>query len=111
MSDTAGLSYKEPDKIDWDNYNPSSKYTPPPQAGTIGADGKLVSTIFFGQLPLAIVPEVNPTTELRQYLLDPIKLVRSGASDGYEIRFTRAGVKQWVNSKTGKPINASMVGN
>ena len=109
-TDTAGIDLREPDKMDWDNYNPGTKYTPPPQVGEI-KDGKLVSTVFFGQLPSAIVPEVSQSTQLRQYLIDPIKLVRSGQSDGYEIRFTRASVKKWTNKKTGEPINASMVGN
>jgi hypothetical protein len=109
--DTAGLNLREPEKMDWDNYNPGTRYMPAPQAGTFDATGKYVEKVFFGQLPTNIVQEVNQKTELRQYLLDPIKLVRSGEADGYEIRFTRAGVKMWVNSKTGKPMNASMVGN
>jgi hypothetical protein len=110
MSDTAGLSYKEPDKMDWDNYNPGSRYMAPPQALEVGADGKTKQKVYFGQLPSTIVQEVNQTTELRQYLLDPIKLVRSGESDGYEIRFTRASLKKFTNKK-GEPIEASMVGN
>lgn len=110
MSDISGMDLREPEKMDWDNYNPQSKFIVPPQAGKI-ENGKLVSTIFYGQLPATIVQEVGQETKLRQYLIDPIKLVRSGESDGYEIRFTRASVKQWTNKKTGKPINASMVGN
>lgn len=110
MADTAGLAYTEPDKMDWDNYNPGSRYTPPPQCGVVGEDGKFHPTTFFGQLPQTITAEVNQTTNLRQYLIDPIKLVRSGSSDGYEIRFTRAGVNKFKNKK-GEPINASMVGN
>jgi len=110
MADTAGLKYTEPEQMDWDHYNPSSKYAPPPQCGVLGPDGKLTSTIFYGTLPKVIVEEISATTQLRQYLLDPIVLVRSGESDGYQIRFTRASVKKWAG-KDGKPINASMVGN
>jgi hypothetical protein len=110
MSDTSGLELREPDRMDWDNYNPGSRYSAPPQAGTFNEQGKFIPTTYFGQLPTNIIPEVQASTGLRQYLIDPVKLVRSGANDGYEIRFTRAGVKKWMD-KNGKPINASMVGN
>lgn len=107
MSDTSGINLREPEQMDWENYNPGTKYTPPPQA--LGADGKPV--VFYGQLPKEVVAEVNEKDQLRQYLLDPITIVRSGTSDGYTIRFTRASVKKFMNRKTQKPINASMVGN
>lgn len=112
MNDTAGVNLREPDQIDWENYNPGSKYTPPPQVGT-KVDGKFVATVFYGQLPKAdqIKAEVDEQTQLRQYLIDPITLVRSGSSDGYQVRFTRASLKQFTNRKTGKAMNASQVGN
>lgn len=106
-TDIAGTSLAEPEQIDWDNYNPGSKFTPPPPA--LGVDGKAL--VYYGTLPTTVKAEVDEKSNMRTYLLDPIKLVRSGSADGYEIRFTRVGLKQFTNKKTGKPINASMAGN
>jgi hypothetical protein len=97
---------KEPGQINWDNYNPGSKYQAPPQAK--GPDGKF--TVFYGQLPTTIEQEVDDDG-YRRYLLDPIKIVKSGAADGYLVRFGRVSVKPWINHKTGEPKNASAVGN
>ena len=103
--DTAGLGLKEPQQIDWDNYNPGSKYIPPPVP--VGADGKVL--VFTGQLPTTIEKE-QADAGYRRYLLDPIKLVKNGNGvDGYTIRFTRASVKPF--EKNGKVQNASPVGN
>jgi len=51
----------------------------------------------FGQLPTTV--ELGQTDDgFREYILDNIKLVKSGPSaDGYVIRFTRANVKAWKN--------------
>lgn len=102
------MKYREPDQIDWDNYNPQSgKFRRPPVP--LGPDGKAI--IFYAQLPIQIGMELDKE-EFRQYLFDPIVLVRSGAeADGYEIRFTRASIKPWVDQKTGKSRNASPAGN
>ena len=103
--DTAGLGLKEPQQIDWDNYNPGSKYQAPPVP--LGPDGK--NLVFTGQLPSAIAQETDKEG-YRQYVLDPIKLVKNGSGiDGYTIRFTRASIKPF--EKEGKVQNASPVGN
>ena len=103
---TSGIGLNEPNQIDWDNYNPGSKYQAPPEA--VGVDGK--SIIYTGQLPTDIVPEVDSKTNFRTYLLDPIKLVKNGQGpDGYTIRFTRASVKPF--ERNGKVQNASPIGN
>ena len=105
MAETAGLGLKEPSQIDWDNYNPGSKYQAPPPA--LGGDGKAIT--YTGQLPTAITQEQDDAG-YRRYLLDPIKLVKNGNGvDGYTIRFTRASVKPF--EKNGKVQNASSVGN
>lgn len=109
MADTAGLNLNQPPKIDWDNYNPGSKYTPPPVP--VGPDGKKI--VFSGQ-----VGGIKPTEDQennRQYILDPIKLVKMGSGvDGYEIRFTFVGTQPFFKTLpdgTKKPLNASPVGN
>lgn len=104
MADTSGLNLNNPPQIDWDNYNPGSKYTPPPVP--VGGDGK--NLVFTGQVQ-GITPGEDKDNN-RQYVLDPIKLVKMGQGlDGYEIRFTYVGTKPF--EKNGKPINASPVGN
>lgn len=103
--DTAGLGLKEPSQIDWDNYNPGGKYQAPPPA--VGADGKNI--VYTGQLPTTITQEQD-RDGYRQYVLDPIKLVKNGnGADGVTIRFTRASVKPF--EKDGKVQNASPAGN
>ncbi len=106
MSDVAQLNLKEPDQIDWSNYNPGSKYLPPPPAK--GVDGKPIT--YFGQLPKEFTFEADQEGYL-QALVDPIVLTKNGQGvDGYSIRFTRVSVKQFQN-KQGKPVNASSFGN
>ena len=110
---TAGIGLKEPSVMDWDNYNPGSKYQRPPEAK--GVDGKAL--VYTGQLPQTIFDGGNTPTEkdvdrdgFRSYLLDPIKLVKNGGTaDGYVIRFTRASVKNF--ERNGVVQNASPVGN
>ena len=105
MADTAGLTLKEPQQIDWDNYNPGKKYQAPPPAK--GGDGKAI--VYTGQLPNTIGTEQD-NDGYRRYTLDPIKLIKNGNGvDGYVIRFTRASVKPF--EKNGKVQNASAVGN
>lgn len=91
--DVSGMNLKEPEQVDWDNFPTGGSYQTPPQA--VGADGQEI--VYFGQLPTTIVQGETPD-QLREYLLDPIKLVKSGpGADGYIVRFTRANLKTWKN--------------
>lgn len=108
MADIAQLGLKEPEQVDWDNYNPGSKYTAPPEPADPA--GNLVT--FQGQLPSTIVPEVSEKSGYRTFLLDPIKIVKSGAgADGYEIRFARVSVEKFKSADGTKVYNASSAGN
>lgn len=103
--DTAGIGLKEPQPIDWDNYNPGSKYQAPPVP--VNADGS--RRVFTGQLP-GVIAEETDRDGFRSYLMDPIKLVKNGGdADGYVIRFTRASIKNF--EKNGVVQNASPAGN
>lgn len=110
MTDLAGLNLKEPEQIDWDNYNPGSKYVAPPPAK--GADGKYLT--YFGQIPQTVGETdtlgVTKDEGYRTFLIDPIKIVKSGTADGYQLRFSRVSTKPFAG-KDGKPINANGVGN
>jgi len=100
MADTSGLTLQEPTQVDWDNLNAGGKYQAPPAA--IGADGK--SIVYNGQLPTTITAEQDDEG-FRNYLLDPIKLVKNGQGiDGYELRFARVGLKPWKNGKNGTAL-------
>jgi hypothetical protein len=105
----AGLTLREPDQIDWDNYNPGGKFVAPPPA--VGADGKPI--VYYGQLPSTLGPDAFAVTKdgYRQYVLDPITLVKGGAFDGYRFRFTRVSTKPFIDGKTQKPKNANGAGN
>lgn len=105
MANTAGMGLTEPRQIDWDNYNPGSRYVPPPPAKDAG--GKTI--VYSGQLPKDVIEEQDDEG-YRRYLLDPITLVKNGGTvDGTTIRFTRVSVKPF--EKNGKPVNASSAGN
>lgn len=106
MSDVSQVNLKEPEQTDWDNYNPGGKYVAPPPA--VGPDGKFI--VYNGQVPGKIDLDVTPEG-YRSFLLDPIKLVKSGPADGYELRFTRVNVKKFLNKKTNEPGNMSSAGN
>lgn len=100
------LDLKEPEQIDWDNYNPGSKYMPPPPA--LGVDGKAL--VYFGTLPKITDQNFEATDEgFLQVVADPITIVKSGSADGYQIRFSRFNVKKF--QKNGKTIEASSLGN
>ena len=105
MGDISQLNLKEPDPVDWENYNPVSKFIPPPQAK--GADGRFI--LYYGQAPTVF--EEGATDEgLLDMLIDPIKVVKSSnGADGYAVRFTHASVKQY--ERNGKLSNASKLGN
>lgn len=110
QNDIAGLSLKEPEKVDWDSYNPQSTFQAPPPA--LGVDGKPIT--YYGQAPKEFTFDATKETQyseggLLEALIDPIVIVKSGAADGYQIRFTRASVRKF--KKGDKEINASMLGN
>src|SRR3990167_3279526 len=111
MSDVAGVNLKEPDKMDWENYNPGSKFVAPPPA--LGPDGKAI--VYFAQAPDAFTyKDFLGATEdgYRTFLIDPLTIVRSGnGADGYKLRFTRVSVRKFLNKRTGEPVNASTAGN
>lgn len=92
--DMSGKGLQEPTQVDWDKLG-ASKFTPPPPAKD--ANGKYIT--YFGQLPSDIKEEVMETDDgsFRQYLLDPIKVVKSGSADGLELRFTRVSLKPFKN--------------
>lgn len=103
---TAQTTLREPDQMNWDEYHTGGKFRRPPTP--VGVDGKLLT--FYAQVPQSIGIEVSKEG-FKTFLLDPLTLVRSGEADGYEIRFTRASVKKFTNRRTGKTVDASMVGN
>lgn len=112
MTDTAQLNLREPAQVDWDNYNAGgSTYTPPPPV--LDASGKPIT--YFG------VAEIKADGGDREgyltFLLDPIKIVKSGSADGYTLRFTRASVAPFTKKdpNTGERVpikgNPNAVGN
>jgi hypothetical protein len=102
----AQTDLREPEQTDWDNYNSGgSSYTPPPPA----LDNNGNSIRYFGTVEG--FTETNPDNGYLQFLLDPIKMIRSGAYDGTTLRFTRASLKPF--EKNGTPIkgNPTKLGN
>lgn len=98
-ADVTGNKLNEPNKVDWDKIGGSSFIPPPPAKD---ATGKYIT--YFGQLPATIVEETDDDN-YRQYVLDPIKLVKNGQGvDGYTIKFTRVGLKPWSNGNNGTAI-------
>ena len=99
MSDMSGTKLNEPSQVDWDKVG-GSAYIPPPPAQD--ASGKNI--VYLGQLPTEIVLETDDDN-FRQYVIDPIKLVKNGAGvDGYTIKFTRVGLKPWKNGNNGTAL-------
>ncbi len=108
MSDNSSIGLKEPDQVNWDNYNPSSGYQEPPVP--LGPDGKPL--VFFGAVPKnAGAPDTLDMNKqgYRNFLLDPISITDAGPSSGYTLRFTRVSTQKF--EKNGKQIDASTVGN
>lgn len=101
MTDSAQMSLKEPEQVNWDKVG-GSNYIAPPKAKD--ASGKYIT--YFGQLPSKIETTETDDAGYRQYLLDPIKLVKNGANggDGTTIRFARVGLKPWSNGNNGTAI-------
>lgn len=120
MSDVSGMNLREPEQMAWDNYQSGgSKYVRPPAAATVDAAGNATPIVYYGQAPsnfnykdfLGVTNE-SEGPGYRSFLIDPIKIVKSGpGADGYELRFTRVSTKKFVSRKTGEPTDASSVGN
>lgn len=105
---TTTTTLREPDQIDWDNYNPGSKYQAPPPA--LGPDNKPIQ--YFVQLKgkYEEAKDFGTTDEgLRSYQIGPLTVVKSGSADGYKINYAYVSTKQF--EKDGKKLNASTVGN
>jgi hypothetical protein len=104
MSNTSGLKLIEPNPTNWDNYSGSGWMRPPDARD---GDGRFIQ--YYGQVPNEITEEVNDAG-YRVYLLDPIKLVKNGVGvDGYELRFCRASLKQFQNSKVGRSMAGDLI--
>jgi hypothetical protein len=95
MSDIAQVNLKEPAQVDWDSLG-GSKWAPPPPA--VGLDGKAL--VYYG---VTTPVEDKPDEDNLNFLLDPIKIVKSGSADGYQIRFVRASTKVLTDFKTKEP--------
>lgn len=107
MADNTQLGLREPDPMDWDNYNPSTSFKRPP----VPYNGDGMYKTYYGQAPTEFKLDVTKEG-YRSFVIDPITLVKNGLDvDGYQLRFTRASVKKFMNRKTGEPIDASMAGN
>lgn len=108
MNDTIKLI--DPEPMDWDKFNPSSKWTPPPPA--LGPDGKPI--FYTVQLPTDLSkPERFGATDegYRRYDVGPLKFVKNGGMiDGTEIRFYSVSVKKFRNRKTNEPMEVSSAG-
>lgn len=114
---TTNSQLREPDQIDWDNYNPGSKYQAPPPV--IGPDGKPIQ--YYVQIKPKFDGTLAPTGLMegkdfgvtddgdRSYQVGPLTVVKSGSADGYKINFAYVSTKQF--EKDGKKLNASTVGN
>lgn len=99
MNDLAQVGLREPEQVDWDSLGKGSTYTPPPPA--LDANGKAI--VYYG---IAEVQDSEPTKDgYLQVLLDPIKITRSGAADGYQIRFTRVSTQPFT--KNGLPMKGN----
>jgi len=98
MSQLANLNLKQPEKVDWANFNPASKWNPPPPA--LDATGNAI--VYSGTLPKEFKVEEDKDGFL-QFLIDPITM-----ASGQTIRFVRASVKLFQRGE--KTINANKVG-
>lgn len=106
-ADTAGLGLKEPEIIDWENFNPGGKYTPPPVP--VDSEGKAIH--FVAQLPADLGDRVGVNDNgYRTFEAGPLRLVKNGNGvDGTEIRFYTVSVQKFTN-KDGQPINVNSAG-
>jgi hypothetical protein len=98
-TDTAQLNLREPEQLDWDALAKGSTYQAPPPA----YDNQGRPIVFYGQASPVVT---DPTKEgYLQILLDPIKVVKSGAADGTLIRFTRVSTRPFM--KNGEPMRGN----
>jgi hypothetical protein len=107
MSNAAQTNLREPDQMNWDNYNPGGKYSPPPPAE--GPDGKPI--VYYGQVKAKFEDkDLSATDEgYRSYQVGPLTIVKSGTkADGHQIKFAYVNVKK--REKNGKTIDASSAG-
>lgn len=95
MNDIAQVNLKEPAQVDWDALSGSKWQAPPP---AFGPDGKAI--VYYGT---TVPVEDKPDEDNLNFLLDPIKLVKAGAYDGYQIRFVRASTKVITDFNTKLP--------
>lgn len=100
MTDTAQMNLKEPEQCDWDSLGKSTWQAPPPALDSNGTP-----IVYYGVA--GEIKESDPDDGYLQLLIDPIKLVRSGSYDGYQIRFTRASTKPFVKFGTTEPIKGN----
>ena len=104
MSDVAGTGLREPEQMDWENYNPGSKYRRPP----VPVDEAGKTRTMYGVVPQEIGCGVS-STGYRNYDINALRIVKTGGdADGYDVR-TWASVKKF--SRNGKTIEASTAGN
>lgn len=96
-NDVAQQNLKEPEQVDWDNYNSGSKYQAPPPA--LGADGKPIT--YYGKVVEAA--ESQADNEYLNFQID-LKIVNSGSADGIKIR-TWASAKPF--EKNGEPVKGN----
>lgn len=106
MNDIAQVNFREADQVDWENYGKSSTYQTPPPA--LDVNGKPI--IYYGVVgsftQRANQYEVDAAGEpYLNYVLDDIKIVKSGAADGYVIRFTEASVRPFTTIVNGERVN------
>ncbi len=97
---------REPEKIDWDNHNPQSSWTPPPPAK--GADGQYI--VYTAKLPrdLGRAEKMGVTDEgYRSFEFGPIQLVLPGGKTA-EIRFLTQSVRKY-KKKDGTELEVSGV--
>jgi hypothetical protein len=93
--------------MDWDNHNPSSRYTPPPPAQS--PDGQWI--IYTGTLPAKLndPARFGATPEgYRSYEFGPVTIALAGGKN-YEIKYFTQSVKKFVNRKTQEAMNVSGV--
>lgn len=110
-NDMSGMNLKEPEQMDWENFNPtSSKFQAPPPS--IGADGKPI--VYQVQLPndMGSPTRKGATQEgYRKFECGPLTVVKTGnGSDGYQIKYYTVSVTKFKDKKTGEPINVSSAG-
>jgi hypothetical protein len=101
-TDLSTLNLKQPDQIDWNNFNPQSSYQAPPPVED--ATGKRI--VYTGTLPKELTFDGTNEGYLQAHL-DPIVLQGPNGA-GQQLRFTKVNVKAFT--KNGKVLNVSSFG-